>query len=233
MSILRNILTAVRGGASEVGEAVVDANAMRILGQEIRDAEDAIGKAKQSLTNLKATEIKLKRELNTVHHDISDYESKAMKALEANNEALAVEVADRIAELEADAAEKNTEHQGLSSQVKKINRMICQREKTIQKNKRELEKIKTVEQLQKATSMMSTNFAATNASEHRVSKALERVKNKQTHWEDRMEAGEWMTSEEQQGDELDSKLRAAGIGETESAGGASVLERLKQKKASQ
>ncbi|MBL4567239.1 MAG: PspA/IM30 family protein, partial [Porticoccus sp.] len=98
MSILRNILTAVRGGASEVGEAVVDANAMRILGQEIRDAEDAIGKAKQSLTNLKATEIKLKRELNTVHNDISDYESKAMKALEANNEALAVEVADRIAE---------------------------------------------------------------------------------------------------------------------------------------
>lgn len=230
MSILKNILTAIRGGASEVGEAVIDANALRILGQEIRDAEDAIGKAKQSLTNLKASEIKLKRELNTIHKDISDYESKAMQALEANNETLAGEVADRIAELEADAAEKNAEHQNLSVQVNKINSMIRQREKTIQKNKRELEKIKTVEQLQKATSTMSTNFAATNASEHRVSKALERVKNKQTHWEDRMEAGEWMESTEQS-DELDTKLKAAGIGGATTSGGSSVLERLKQKKA--
>ena len=230
MSILKNILTAIRGGASEVGEAVVDANALRILGQEIRDAEDAIGKAKQSLTNLKASEIKLKRELNTIHKDISDYESKAMQALQANNETLAGEVANRIAELEADATDKNAEHQNLSVQVNKINSMIRQREKTIQKNKRELEKIKTVEQLQKATSTMSTNFAATNASEHRVSKALERVKNKQTHWEDRMEAGEWMESTEQS-DELDTKLKAAGIGGATTSGGASVLERLKQKKA--
>ena len=232
MSILRNILTAVRGGASEVGEAVVDANAMRILGQEIRDAEDAIGKAKQSLTNLKATEIKLKREVNSLQQDITDYESKAMQALAADNEALAGEVAGRIAELETEAEDKNSEHRDLSTQVNKINSMIRAREKIIQKNKRELEKIKTVEQLQKATSTMSTNFAATNASEHRVSKALERVKNKQSHWEDRMEAGEWMTSDEQS-DELDSRLKAAGIGEASSSGGASVLERLKQKRAGQ
>lgn len=232
MSILSNILTAVRGGASELGEAVVDANAMRILGQEIRDAEDAIGKAKQSLTNLKATEIKLKREVNTVQQDITDYESKAIQALEADNEGLAVEVAERIAELETDAEDKNSEHRELSAQVNKINSMIRAREKIIQKNKRELEKIKTVEQLQKATSTMSTNFAATNASEHRVSKALERVKNKQTNWEDRMAAGEWMTSSEQS-DELDSRLKAAGIGGASSSGGASVLERLKQKQASQ
>ena len=228
MSILRNILTAVRGGASEVGEAVVDANAMRILSQEIRDAEEAIVTAKQSLTNLKATEIKLKREVNSLHQDIADYESKALQALDANNEALAGEVANKMAELEAEADEKASEHKDLSAQVDKINSMIRQREKTIQKNKRELEKIKTVEQLQKATATMSTNFAATSSKEHRVSAALERVKNKQSNWEDRMEAGEWM-AETEKGDDLDSKLKAAGIGDTSSSG-ASVLERLKQKK---
>mgnify|MGYP000465108015 CR=1 FL=1 len=232
MSILKSILTAIRGGASEVGEAVIDANAVRILEQEIRDAEDAIGKAKQSLTNLKASEIKLKRELNSVRNDISDYESKAIRALESNNETLAGEVAERIAEFEVDASEKDSEHQNLNMQVNKINSMIRQREKTIQKNRRELEKIKTVEQLQKATSSMSTNFAATNATEHRVSKALDRVKKKQAKWEDRMEAGEWM-AEEGQGDELDKKLKAAGIGGASSSSGASVLERLKQKQAVQ
>lgn len=229
MSILRSILTAIRGGASEAGEAVVDANAVRILEQEIRDAEDAIGKAKQSLTSLKGSEIKLKRELNTLKNDISDYESKAIQALEANNEPLAVEVAERIAEFEADANDKDAEHKDLNMQVNKINSMIRQREKAIQKNRRELEKIKTVEQLQKATSSMSTNFAATNASEHRVSKALDRVKKKQAKWEDNMEAGEWMAAEGQ-GDDLDKKLKAAGIGGSASATSASVLDRLKQKK---
>lgn len=228
MGILKNILTAVRGGASEVGESIVDANAVRILGQEIRDAQDAIGKAKQSLTGLKASEIKLKREINSLESDIASYEGKAVQALEAGNEALAVEVAERIAEIENEAAEKGTEHSALSAQVNKINSMIRQREKIIQKNGRELEKIKTVEQLQKATSSMSTNFAATNASEHRVSKALERVKKKQTNWEDRMEAGEWM-EDEASGDDLDSKLKSAGIGANTSSGASSVLERLKKK----
>jgi phage shock protein A len=227
MGILKNILTAVRGGASEVGESIVDANAVRILGQEIRDAQDAIGKAKQSLTGLKASEIKLKREINSLESDIASYESKAVQALEAGNEALAVEVAERIAEIENEAAEKGTEHSALSAQVNKINSMIRQREKVIQKNGRELEKIKTVEQLQKATSSMSTNFAATNASEHRVSKALERVKKKQANWEDRMEAGEWMEGEAS--DDLDSKLKSAGIGANTSSGASSVLERLKKK----
>lgn len=230
MSILRSILTAVRGGASEVGEAIVDANSTRILEQEIRDAEEAISKAKKSLTQLKATEIKLKRDLNTIRTDIADYESKALQALNSNNEALAVEVANKIAELEVDEQEKNTEHQSLNAQVNKLNTMIRQREKNIQKNRRELEKIKTVEQLQKATNTMSTNFAATNSSEHRVSKALERAKQKQANWEDRMEAGEWMTSEAN-GDDLDAKLKEAGIGGGTTESGADVLARLKQKNA--
>ena len=227
MGILKNILKAVRGGASEVGEAIVDANAIRILEQEIRDAESAIGKAKQSLTTLKASEIKLKRELNSLQSDIGDYESKALQALNTGNDTLALEVAERIAALESDANEKATEHSSLSAQVNKINEMVRQREKTIQKNGRELEKIKTVEQLQKATSTMSTNFAATNASDHRVAKALERVKTKQGQWEDRMDAGEWM-AEQNSGDELDEKLKAAGIGANSNTGANSVLERLKK-----
>ena len=42
MSIFKKIITAVRGGAREAGEAVVDANATRIFEQEIRDSEKHI-----------------------------------------------------------------------------------------------------------------------------------------------------------------------------------------------
>lgn len=229
MSVLKDLMTAIRGGANEVGESIVDANAVRILEQEIRDAEEAIGKAKHSLTRMKSTEIQLKRELASLDADISDYEQKALRALNAGEEALAAEVAERIAELETDRADKGGEHATLDAEVGKIHRMIKAREKTIQKNKRELDKVRTVKELQRATESVSSNFAATGSSEHRVAKALERVKSKQQNWHDRMEAGEWMDAQNTT-DELEAKLAAKGLGA--SGGGANdVLARLKAKQS--
>ena len=229
MGVLRDMFTALKGGANEVGEAIVDANAIRILEQEIRDADAAIASAKQSLTRMKASEIKLKREIGTLNADAADYEKKALAALEAGEEALATEVAERIAELETERGEKAGEQAALDAEIQKIHAMIKAREKTIAKNKRELDKVRTVQELQKATASVSKNFAATGSSGHRVSKALERVKAKQQGWQDRMSAGEWMEGQEA-GDDIDAKLRAKGIGGA--GGGASdVLARLKAKQA--
>ena len=230
MSVLRDLFTALRGGASEVGEAVIDANAVRILEQEIRDAEAAIGKAKQSLTRMKGTEIRLKREIGVLNADIADYEQKAMAALNGGEEALATEVAERIAELESERNDKGSEQASLDAEINKIHAMIKARERTIQKNKRELDKVRTVRELQRATESVSTNFAATGSSEHRVAKALERVKAKQENWQDRMQAGEWM-AEKESGDDLDDKLRAKGISDGGSPAASDVLARLKAKTA--
>ena len=227
MSVLKDIITALRGGANEVGESIVDANAVRILEQEVRDAEIAIAKAKGSLTKMKATEIQLKREVGSLNLDISDYEQKTIQAIESGKEALAIEVAQKIAELEVERDDKQSEQQALDSEIQKINNLIRSREKRIQKNKRELDKVKTVTELQRATESISTNVAATGSSDHRVSQALDRVKKKQQNWQDQMEAGEWM-QDENTGDSLDAKLAAEGIGGT--GGGANaVLERLRAK----
>ena len=226
MGVLRDMLTALKGGANEIGEAIIDANAIRILEQEIRDAEGAIVSAKQSLTRMKSTEIKLKRELATLGSDIADYERKAVSALEAGEEGLATEVAGRIAELESDRDEKSAEQAALDVEIGKIHQMIKARERTIQKNKRDLDKVRTVQELQRATASVSKNFAATGSSAHRVSKALERVKAKQTNWQDRMEAGEWLEGQEA-GDDLDAKLRAKGLGGGGGGGASDVLARLK------
>ncbi len=228
MSIFGDIVTAIKGGASEVGEAIVDSQAIRIYEQEIREAETAIDKAKKSLTGLKATEISLKRNLNTLNADIGDYETKAMQALDAGQEDLATEVAGRIDELEQERNGIDEEYNNLKKEVASIYTLIKKREKTIQKNKRELEKVKTVQQLQKATSSISANIAATGSSEHRVSKALDRIKKKQQRTNDSMEAGEWL-EEQDSSDDLDRKLKDSGIGSNGSGGANSVLDRLKAK----
>ncbi len=229
MGVLKDLFAAVKGGANEVGEAIIDANAIRILEQEIRDAENAINSSKQSLTRMKSTDIRLKREIHALSEDVKDYEEKAIAALEAEEENLAVEVAERIAEIESEHNEKSTEQAALESEIDKIHKMIKAREHTIQKNKRELDKVRTVKELQRATESVSSNFAATGTSQHRVAKALERVKSKQQNWQDRMEAGDWM-SEADANSDLDAKLKAKGIGNSETGGASDVLARLKAKK---
>ena len=230
MGVLRDMFTALKGGANEVGEAIVDANAIRILEQEIRDAEAAIASAKQSLTRMKSSEIKLKREVATIDADVADYEQKAVQALNAGEEALATEVAERIAELESERGEKAGEQATLDAEVQKIHAMIKARERTIAKNKRELDKVRTVQELQRATESVSKNFAATGSSGHRVSQALQRVKAKQQGWQDRMEAGEWLEHQDA-GDDIDAKLRAKGLGDSANAGASDVLARLKARQA--
>jgi len=219
------MFSAFKGAGNEVGEAIIDANAVRILEQEIREADEAIHKSKQSLTKLKGTEIRLKREINSLEVDIQDYEAKAVQALNENKEEIAVKVADRIAEIESDRDEKAAEHAKLAADVESLNKMIKNRNKIIQKNKRELEKVRTIKELQKTTSTISSNFAASSSNAHRVSKALDRVKTKQAKWKDDMEAGDWMASQENV-DDLDKELEAAGIGNNPGKSN-SVLERLK------
>ena len=226
MSILKSIMTAIRGGVSEVGESVVDANAVRILEQEIRESGEALAKAKTSLTSMKGTEISLNRMVNTLNEDIVSLESKAMACLEKGEEALATEVAERIAEKESERNELKTEYDMAKVNVNKVNKMIKGYEKKIQKNKRDLDKVKTVEQLQKATSAISSNISASGSADNKISAALERVKAKQQKFEDTLEAGDWM---ENQGDDLEARLADAGIGEN-SASANSVLARLKSQK---
>ena len=88
MSIIRKIVTAIRGGARELGEAVIDSNSMRILEQEIADQENAIEKAKDSLTDVMADRAKTARTISSLEQKIVEHEGFAGQALEKNDELL-------------------------------------------------------------------------------------------------------------------------------------------------
>ena len=54
MSMLAKLSALFRGTAHEAGQSVVDANALKILDQEIRDADNDQGKARDDLAGLVA-----------------------------------------------------------------------------------------------------------------------------------------------------------------------------------
>lgn len=215
MKFLRDIVTAVRGGVNEAGEAFVDNQAMRIAEQEIRDAEDAIQNAKASLSKLKSKEISLSKQSSDFSTDITDYTNKARAALSKDDRPLATKIAEKIAELKDSQTDVDQQRAQLSTQVDKIYEVIKKRQKQIEKNRIELQKAKTYEDLQKTQKVVAAAMPTNNSSAKKVQRAMDRVKQKQAETENQMSADQWL-SDLESGNDLDAEIAAAGLDSSKS-----------------
>ncbi|MCW8875442.1 MAG: PspA/IM30 family protein [Kangiellaceae bacterium] len=227
MSILKKIVTAIRGGAREVGESVVDANAIRILEQEIHDQQDAIAKAKDALTEVMADESKTGRQINAIKDRIAEHEGYASQALEKGDEALALEVAEKIAEYENELLEMQPVYDGYKTSVATLKDQIRKAEKSIQEHKRELSVVKTTERVQKARVSVNSSLSSGVSKSSAARDSLNRIKERQQRLDDKIKASETLNAENSDAD-LKARLSEAGIGETKSKAN-DILERLKKK----
>lgn len=227
MSIFKKIMTAIRGGASEAGEAIVDANATRIFEQEIRDAENHLTKAKRDLTGVMAQQMAASRDVDRLKREVTEHEGYAVKALEQNNEELALAVAEKISNLEN---ELTTQQQALDSfegNANRLKELVKKSERQVSEYKRQLSMVKTTESVQKATSAITDNFSSSNSKLLNAKDSLERIKAKQQQFDDKMKAAEVLESEGSD-NSLEAQLKAAGIGAADNNAN-SVLDRLKAK----
>jgi len=224
MNVLKKLLTALRGGVREVGEAVIDANSMRIYEQEIEDAKAHIETAKESLTTVMAQEMQKKRDLSEIEKQISENEAYAREALKMNNESLAMEVAEKIAKLENQLAENKQIHTQYVEQMDSLKSQIREAEKTLAEHQRQLAMVKTTDSVQKATLAISENIASNRSQLNSAKESLERIRQRQQLTSDKLAAGE-VLKDENEDVALANKLKDAGITQTNSA--ASVLDRLK------
>lgn len=227
MGILNKIFTALRGGAREVGESIVDANGIRIFEQEIADAQKALGLAKHNLTEVMAKEMQTKRTLAAIDDSISEHEGFAGQALEKGNEGLALEIAEKIAQFENEKTEHDEVLATYSGSVATLKMQVKEAEKTIKENQRQLSMVKTTESVQKATMAVNTTLASNNSSMSSAKASLERIKQRQADRNDQLAAAKQLDNETSGGD-LKARMSEAGIGQSKSKG-SDILERLKAK----
>ena len=101
MAIWTKIITLFRGAAHEAGTAVVDANAMRILDQEVRDAQNALLRSRDDLAKIMAQRKIANDKLNDKKAKQVEYSNYIREALARDNRALAQDVATKLATIEA------------------------------------------------------------------------------------------------------------------------------------
>ena len=225
MSVLKKLMTALRGGVREIGDSVVDANSVRIFEQEIKDAEDAIMEAKEGLTEVMAQEMQAKRQVSSLSEEIQTHEEYVAQALDKNNEALAVDLAEKVADFENQQEEQESIRKGLTDQVASLKQHIKAAEKTIKENKRQLSMVKTTESLQKATMAVQDSLVSKNSAFTSGRESLERIKSRQQMRADQLAASYELANEDTNAD-LNERMEAAGIGPQKTQA-SDVLNRVK------
>ncbi|MEO0729575.1 MAG: PspA/IM30 family protein [Pseudomonadota bacterium] len=211
MSVWMKLVTAVRGGANEAAEAVADNQALRILDQEIRDAETALRKARADLAGLMADGKRMEKRMRDLQDKADRDMASARSAMNAGRQDLAQQLAQRIATNRSEQERDGADLERLKTQQASMMNTVQQTEQRITTMKREVESVKATESLQRAQSAIASSQSGVNSKLGNAMDSLDRIKRRQEKTAAQIEAGEELAALES-GSDLDRQLAEAGIG---------------------
>jgi phage shock protein A len=225
MSLWKKMVTALRGGASEVGESIVDAQALRILDQEIRDADASMLAARNQLIQIKAKHKLSVQRVDEHDKNIANWEQKAIAAMNKGEEALALECAEKVSELTALRDQEKAAAEQFGTQVTKLTTQVTKAEGQIKALRQQADMAKARDSVQKAQINAAAATGGANGRLETAVGSLARIKQRQDEQDAKLEAAEEL-ADVSTGSDLERRLQDAGIG-AKSGGAADVLARLK------
>jgi phage shock protein A len=122
--MFKQIITLIRGRSYEAGEAVVDAHALPILRQQIRDCAEAISAARRAVAIAVAQNDQEIEQSKKVIARITDLESRVVAALDQGKTDLAQEAAETIALLENERDASLEAQQRFSSEITRLKAIV-------------------------------------------------------------------------------------------------------------
>jgi len=227
MNIWAKMMTALRGGVNEAGEAVVDSQALRILDQEVRDASQALKDSKDSLAEIMARQKVAEEKFTGLKQKVEDHEGYAIKAHEKGDDKLAHEVAEKIADLENQLTQEAEAAEGFAATAGKMRTAIKQTERNLKRLKHQVDTVKATENVQRAQAAVAERHSGSHSKMRTAMDSLDRIKEKQALKSAQMSAASEL-AEETSDASLQTKLEEAGIASSSNSAD-SILERLKNK----
>ncbi len=228
MELLQKLTTAVRGGTREILELAVDANGLRIFAQEIHDSEAAIQQARREWCQVSAERIRLQREADSLQSAMDEKERQIHMALDHGQEGLAREVAQWMADNEPFLSDLRKKQRQLEEQEARLKRHLQSAIRRIEDYRRELRMVRAMASAQSATRKIVDKADILPARLGELQVSLQRIKDRQQLFADRMAAADLIDSE-LSGPTLDERLAEMESGAR--PGSAEViLERIREKR---
>lgn len=232
MSVIRKVVTLLRSSAREIGDSIVDANAIRIYEQEIHDAKRNIEEARNNLTAVMAEKIHGEREIERLRREIERFENLAAAALDRNENGLAEEIATKVAELEQERDQQSLAGDTYVAQIGKFKELIKTADTRIRQHEREIAMARTAESVYRATRSISANLGNSGSMLTNARQSLERIKQRHEALADRIAATEQLDRELGYR-AMENTLAAAGIASLGNDGDRTrqILERVRARQA--
>lgn len=224
MSLLK-LWTALRGATNEGLEAAADTQAIRILDQELRDAKAELAASDQNLTKIMAKRKIAQGKASALMADVESYTKHAIAASEKGDDALALECAERVSELEASLATEQLVLDGFLSSEKSLKANISKAKTNVRLLDQKIDQVKATESVQKAQAAASSRHVGANSKVKTALDSFARIQARQVQRSAELEAAEELANEES-GAGLEAKLKAAGIAPGGQVGGSSKLAQL-------
>lgn len=225
MMIWRKVGTLFRASACEPAEKLVDANALRILAQELRETEQAMVQAKRELASLMAEGRQLERHNSQLERVIRERETQAREAMARGEDALAEELAEAIARDENLLAEQRQHADRLASQEKSLREQLRLAAHALQRYKREMSLARANHNAEQVLRQLGSQTSGLQAHLGDVAQSVERIRSRQSHRSDVNDALQEL-DREASGEDLEQRLQRAGIA-TGKQDASAVLARLR------
>ena len=209
MSVWKKLVTAVKGGANEAAQSVVDSQAIRILEQEIREAKDELRKSDHARTQILAKCKLSQQKVDSYNASISEYENHARKAIDTDRQ-LALDCAQKVSELKAEREQEQSYLDQFKQSEKQLSHNIQQAKANLRRLEQQVDMVKATESVQKAQVAVSSRHMGANSKMKTATESLSRIQEKQKLRSAELEAAEELASEESSSD-LEKRLSEAGI----------------------
>jgi phage shock protein A len=221
--IWTKIATALRGGANEAADAVATRSALRILDQEIREADENLGIARSSLASLMAKSVLAAQDLDRTEAQLATLTQNAEMALAAGREDLALEAAEQIGRLERLRADDARVAQQYSNSVEGLRTALQNSTDKLTELRTQVEMVRATEIMHEARASFSAPGRDSTTRLRSAADCLDEIRQRQREAAARLHAQQELMA----GDaSLKQRLRAAGI-KVDSFDAHSVLDRIK------
>ncbi|GEA11784.1 PspA/IM30 family protein [Alteromonas sp. KUL49] len=209
MSVWKKLVTAVKGGATEAAQSVVDSQAIRILEQEIREAKEELRKSDHARTQILAKCKLSQQKVDSFDTSIAEYEAHARKAIDTDRQ-LALDCAQKVSDLKAERETEQTYLEQFTQSEKQLAQNIQQAKANLRRLEQQVDMVKATESVQKAQVAVSSRHMGANSKMKTATESLSRIQEKQKLRGAELQAAEELAGDSE-GSDLEKRLADAGI----------------------
>lgn len=224
--MLKIVTTLLRGAASEAEEALFDANAIRVLEQQLRDAAAALEHSRRELACAMAHQASEERAVAALDARIAELETAAREAIAAARDDLAGEAATVIAATEDERNLRNASVEKFAADVRRLKQLSEDGRLRLADLRHGLEMARAQEALRRAGANGRRALSVGTGALREAEATLVRIREVQAKEEDVAAALDELEARES-GRDLSDRLAAAGFGSIKKTKPADVLARLK------